>query len=83
MRYLLLKKENFNDFISALAKIEKVVAPVSRGCNNFSFAEVKSGKEIALKYIPTVLPPKKYFMPQREKLVEFNKSEDQLGAVVE
>jgi len=83
MRYLLLKKENFDDFISALAQIEKVVAPVARGYNSFSFAEVKSGKEIALKYIPTVLPPKKYFMPQREKLTEFNRAENSLEAVLE
>lgn len=83
MRYLLLKKENFNDFISALAQSERVVAPVSRGYRNFSFAEVKSGKEISVKYIPTILPPKKYFMPQREKLIEFNKSENLFDAVLE
>src|SRR3989338_3061666 len=83
MRYLLLKKENFNDFISALAQIEKVVAPVAAGYKNFSFREVKSGKEISVKYIPTILPPKKYFMPQKEKLIEFNKAESLFDAVLE
>jgi len=70
-QHVILKKEKFNDFISALSKIQKLVAPVAKGYNNFAFEEVSSGNEIALKYIPTVLPPKKYFMPQREILLEF------------
>ena len=70
-QYVVLKKEKFNDFISALSRMQKLVAPVARGYNQFAFEEVSSGSEIALKYIPTVLPPKKYFMPQRETLLEF------------
>jgi sulfhydrogenase subunit beta (sulfur reductase) len=70
-QYVILKKEKFNDFISALSKTQKLVAPVAKGYNQFTFEEVSSGNEIALKYIPTVLPPKKYFMPQRETLLEF------------
>lgn len=83
MNYVYLKKSDFNDFISALARIEKVVAPVSRGYKNFSFREVKDGSEVAVKYIPTILPPKKYLYPQREKLVEFNKGENIYEAVLE
>lgn len=70
-QYVILRKERFNDFISALSKMQKLVAPVAKGYNNFAFEEVSSGSEIALKYIPTVLPPKKYFMPRRETLLEF------------
>lgn len=83
MQFMILKKSNFDDFISALAQNEKVMAPVARGYNSFSFREVKSGKEIAIKYIPTILPPKKYFMPQREKLIEYNQSEHKWDAVLE
>ena len=70
-QYVILRNERFNDFISALSKMQKLVAPVAKGYNNFAFEEVSSGSEIALKYIPTVLPPKKYFMPRRETLLEF------------
>ena len=80
---MVLKKCNFDDFISGLARLEKVMAPVARGYDNFSFQEVKSGKEIAIPYIPTILPPKKYFMPQREKLIEYNKSAGTFDAVLE
>ncbi|HAF96605.1 MAG TPA: Ni/Fe hydrogenase subunit beta [Elusimicrobia bacterium] len=50
----------------------KVYAPVSRGHGNFAFEEVSSGAQVALKYIPTILPPKKYLMPQRETMLEFD-----------
>jgi sulfhydrogenase subunit beta (sulfur reductase) len=71
LNYLVLKKELFNDFISVLSRGKKVFAPVPKGYNNFSFEEVTSGDQIALKYIPTILPPKKFFLPQHETLLEF------------
>ena len=70
-QYVVLEKEKFNGFISKLSEMQKLVGPVSKGFNNFAFEEVSSGEEIALKYIPTILPLKKYFMPQRETLLEF------------
>jgi len=84
MQYLILKKDRLNDLISSLALRKKVVAPVKKENNNYSFEEVKSAKEISLEYIPTILPPKKYFMPQYETLVEYDISEGQkMDAVVE
>src|SRR5208337_3010236 len=74
VQYVVLRKEQFNGFISRLSKLQKVVAPVSREYSNFSFEEVTSGASVALKYIPTILPPKKFFMPQRETLLEFDTS---------
>ncbi|MBU3967221.1 MAG: 4Fe-4S dicluster domain-containing protein [Euryarchaeota archaeon] len=71
-QYAILKKEELNSFISTLSKLNKLAAPVSRGYNNYSFEEVNSGDEIALKYIPTILPPKKYFMPVHETLLEYD-----------
>ncbi len=71
MQYVILRKEGFNDFISRLSKMQKLLAPVPKGFNNFAFEEVTSGDEIALRYIPTILSLKKFFMPQRETLLEF------------
>jgi sulfhydrogenase subunit beta (sulfur reductase) len=71
MHYVILGKEGFNEFISRLSKMQKLIAPVAKGHNNFAFEEVFSSSEIALKYIPTILPLKKFFMPQRETLLEF------------
>lgn len=70
-QYVILKKEKFDDFIAALSGMRKLVAPVIKGHRNYAFEEVTSGNDIALKYIPTILPLKKFFMPQRETLLEF------------
>lgn len=71
LQYVILRRERFHDFISRLSKMQKLVAPVSKGYHHFAFEEVTSGNEIALSYIPTILPLKKFFMPQRETLLEF------------
>lgn len=70
-RYAILKKEKFNGFISSLSQIQVLVAPVSKGSGNYAFEKVISGNDIALTYIPTILPLKKFFMPQRETLLQF------------
>ncbi|MBF0253831.1 MAG: 4Fe-4S dicluster domain-containing protein [Candidatus Omnitrophica bacterium] len=74
-RYVTLKKTSFNDFIAKLATIEQVVAPVSKGYGQYAFEPVTGGESVAVKHLPTILPPKKYFMPQREDIVAFNKKE--------
>ncbi len=73
-QYVILRKDDFDGFISRLAKLQKLAAPVAKGHNNFAFEEVTAGYEVAVKYIPTILPPKKHLMPQRETLLEFNVS---------
>ncbi|MCE5194956.1 MAG: 4Fe-4S dicluster domain-containing protein [Nitrospiraceae bacterium] len=84
VQFMILRKENFNGFISQLAKTQKVMAPVAKGNKSFVFEEVTSGDQISLKYIPTVLPPKKFFMPQREPLVEFDQAKGlEMQAIVE
>lgn len=72
MQHAILKKSHFDDFISKLSHDKKIIAPVSKGFNNFAFEHVKSADNISLKYIPTILPPKKYFFPHEEKLLEFD-----------
>jgi len=71
IQYVTLRKENLDGFISGLSKLHKVIAPVSKGYNNFAFEEVDSAKNVAIQYIPTILPPKKFYMPQYETLMEY------------
>jgi sulfhydrogenase subunit beta (sulfur reductase) len=72
IQYVILEKEHFDGFISGLSRLQKLVAPVAKGYNNYAFEEVTSGDQIALNYIPTILPPKKYFLPQEETLLEYS-----------
>lgn len=70
-QYKVLNKSLIKDFINSLISQSKVVAPVSRGFNNYSFEAIFSAEQIALSYIPTIVPPKKYFLPPQETLIEF------------
>jgi sulfhydrogenase subunit beta (sulfur reductase) len=68
---MVLRKENLEGFIARLATLQTVAAPVARGYGSFSFAPVTSAAQITLEHIPTILPPKKYFMPPQETLLEY------------
>jgi len=72
IQYVILEKEHFDGFISRLSSLQRLVAPVAKGYNNYAFEELTSGDQIALNYIPTILPPKKYFLPQEETLLEYS-----------
>lgn len=72
MRYVSLQKDKLPQFVNSLQKKYKVVAPVKKE-NQFVFAEIEDPKEVEIDYIPTILPPKKYFLPQHEKLGSFAK----------
>ena len=70
MGYVYLEKNDLGKFIDILNKKYKVMAPVKKE-NQFVFAQVDSADEISIDYIPTILPPKKYFMPQKQDLGTF------------
>ena len=69
----IIPKENFTDFINALIKDESLnVIGVKAKGNKFAFGPLDSADELRLDYDVTLLPPKKYFFPQRETLVTYN-----------
>lgn len=71
MKYASLKKDNLNKWLEHLKKKAKLYAPKKKE-NLFVFRPVKDVGDISLKYIPTILPPKKYYFPQKEKLLKFS-----------
>ena len=72
----IISKEDFQSFIDALIKDDSlnVIGVKSRG-NKFAFAPLESAKELRLDYDVTLLPPKKYFFPQRETLFTYDLSD--------
>lgn len=80
----LLAKNRLSDFIDFLASRQPLIGPVALGHGQYKFSEVNHLSEMALDYLPTILPPKKYFMPQRETLLRYDLSNGQeMEAVVE
>ena len=72
----IISKGDFQNFIDALIKDESfnVIGVKSRG-NKFAFAPLESAEELRLDYDVTLLPPKKYFFPQRETLFTYDLSD--------
>jgi NAD(P)H-flavin reductase/formate hydrogenlyase subunit 6/NADH:ubiquinone oxidoreductase subunit I len=69
----IISKEDFNKFVSSLINDSSlnVVGVKSKG-NKFAFGQLESASELRLDYDVTLLPPKKYFFPQRETLVTYD-----------
>ncbi len=70
MNYLYLDKSDVHKFIESIMKTHAVMAPVKKE-NLFVFSEIDDPEEVCIEYMPTILPPKKYFMPQKETLGKF------------
>jgi NAD(P)H-flavin reductase/formate hydrogenlyase subunit 6/NADH:ubiquinone oxidoreductase subunit I len=69
----ILLKEDFEQFVNSLINDEslRVIGVKSKG-DKFAFGHLDSVSELRLNYDVTILPPKKYFFPQRETLVTYN-----------
>jgi sulfite reductase subunit B len=69
----IIMKEDFDNFVNALIddKSLNVIGVKSRR-DKFVFAPLESVGELRLDYDVTLLPPKKYFFPQRETLFTYN-----------
>lgn len=71
MKYAIVQKEDLNKWLEHLKSRAKLYAPRKKE-NSFVFRPVKDITEVCLEYIPTILPLKKYYFPQKEKLLKFN-----------
>jgi len=69
-RYFTFSKSKFADFFTELTLVGKVHAPVKVSELSYAFREVTDGSQIAFESLRTILPPKKYFYPPNEVIVE-------------
>ena len=72
----IISKDDFTDFLNALIGDDSwnVIGIKSKG-NKFAFGPLESAEELRLDYDVSLLPPKKYFFPQRETLFTYDLSE--------
>jgi len=68
----ILSKKDFNLFVNSLINddLYDVVGVKAKG-RKFVFDSLEDARELALNYDVTILPPKKYFLPQSENLMNF------------
>ena len=72
MKFAVLKKSDLPKWLESLKKKAKLYAPKKKE-GHFVFRPVKDIDDVCVEYIPTILPPKKYYFPQKERLINFNK----------
>ncbi len=82
MSFKILPKSALAEWIARLLETYRVVGPQPLH-DRFIFEEVTSPQEVHLAYPTTLLPPKKYLLPQREELLRFNLEEGTLEPVLD
>ena len=68
-----ISKSNLSEFVDALIrkKAAEEVIGVKAKDNKYAFGPLTSASELCLDYDVTLLPPKKYFLPQKETVLKF------------
>ncbi|MHC5146679.1 MAG: 4Fe-4S dicluster domain-containing protein [Planctomycetota bacterium] len=64
-------KEQFTSFVSALIDSDQKVVGVQAKGDKFAFGDLTEAGDLRLDYDVTILPPKKYMLPQKETLLQF------------
>jgi len=70
----ILNKQELSNFVGNLLPGFRVFGPVRQN-GGFAFQALDDPEALQLDYPTTILPPKKYFLPPKETLFEFNKSQ--------
>jgi sulfhydrogenase subunit beta (sulfur reductase) len=70
MKHGIILKSDMDQWFDSLKKRGKVYGPKKKE-SAFVFGLVHAFKEMSLSYIPTILPPKKYYLPPKESLFKF------------
>ncbi len=76
----IIAKSAMPAFVSGLMEQYEVVGPVAKN-TQFDFGPITDPRDLRLDYDTTILPPKKYLLPQRETLFTF-KTEGQAATPV-
>ncbi len=78
-RCVVFPKARFADFFAVMRSFGTVYAPVPVSEQSYSFKEVTTHNEIAFEALRTILPPKKFFFREHERILAY--SEDGIEEV--
>lgn len=71
MKILKIPKANLDLFVSVLPAFGELYAPIRRG-KGFAFGRPARWSDVQIDYPRTILPPKKFMLPQRETTFRFS-----------
>jgi len=70
--YVFFDSGTMKNFISFLIKQGEVIAPHKKGEKSYVFRKADNAQEVVLDYPRTIQPLKKFFLPPKETLLNFN-----------
>jgi sulfhydrogenase subunit beta (sulfur reductase) len=73
MSLWLIDKRAVEPFVSNVMGDYRVVGPVSKGIK-FAFGQIEDPADLRLDYDTSILPPKKQFQPQEERMMTFTQA---------
>lgn len=73
MILLTLEKKKLPQFLDALNREFRLVVPEKKGEKTYTFSHYSSFDKVALDFLRTILPPKKFFFPPKESLFKIDK----------
>jgi ferredoxin len=77
MFFRVMDKSRLPDLVAGLAADFEVIGPVAKG-EKFVFAKLQDPADLRLDYDTTLLPPKKFFVPPTENLMEFTTADNEV-----
>ncbi len=82
MSYKIMPKVVLGNWVARLKEQYRVVGPTEKQ-GQFVYGEIHSEDDLNLEFPPTVLPPKKYLFPPREKLLEYEINGSRIQAQID
>lgn len=74
--YVFFNLKTTTDFIQFLTTQAELFAPHKKGERSYSFKKVTNAEDVVLDYPRTIQPLKKFFLPPKETLLNFNIQEN-------
>jgi len=78
-----ISESGLRALLGRICEKSRLMAPVKRGKTSFDFEWVEDPEKVELGFARTVLPPKKAFMPPREKVLEFSLADGKTTPVLD
>ena len=83
MSLWVIDKQEMTTFVANMIGDYQVVGPMAKG-SQFAFGQIEDPAELRLGYNTSILPPKKYLQPQKERMMTFSRtSTPTVEAVIE
>lgn len=70
MSLVILRKQDLPDFINRLMQDYQIGGPIQKN-GGYAFETIENPEDLQLDYTTTILPPKKFLLPVKETLIEY------------